>query len=221
MSGELALRALGLALAICGAYVLALELPPYLRGQQTSTNRVIRSADEAPRVPFSISGQSLLLLDCRQDMWSVAAHVLPTDARTRFLENCFSASDGIARASPTFSMAWLTSAIAAVESGDAAGFSERFVRSRFTAPYETWIAEARFEVAERYLSSLNPQAVEQHEADVRMLVSSERGIDFVAERYVSDYDFRDRVTAIVSTMSDKDQRRFVRAVERAAGGSLS
>jgi hypothetical protein len=62
---------------------------------------------------------------------------------------------------------------------------------------------------------LNDLARSAHDDDLRMLVRSDRGIATIATRYVSDAAFRDRITAIVETMTPPDQQRFIGSVRNA------
>jgi hypothetical protein len=59
--------------------------------------------------------------------------------------------------------------------------------------------------------------VTSEEADLRLLASSEKGVRLIAQRYISNPDFRARITAIVERMPQERQIVFLKSVKKSMG----
>jgi hypothetical protein len=206
--------ALGLLLTIGGAWAMRAELRPYLAERTGSTVRVLELANGTTATGLSILSQQQYLFDCRTAMTSIAGRTQPSNIRQALLGNCRNASDEIVTKSPSFSIAWLTGAIAAAEAEDWQGFNERLLRSQITGANEQWIAEVRVALAEDHFTQLSDDVLAWHQLDLKMLLGSERGTHSMAQRYLSEPQFRNRITAILAGMPAEDQKRFVNRLER-------
>jgi hypothetical protein len=207
---------LSIGLIAAGAWVAFREASPYLRGGIGDTERFAAIERAAPDPGPSIASQRLVLDNCVRTMTSLYARLQPSERRQVAIGNCLRTADGIATENPASSYAWYAGALASERLGDVSGMAARLVMSQKTGPTEQWIAELRVPLAEEHLATLGPQALANHERDLRMLVGSSRGINSIARRYVDVASFRERITAIVETMPETEQRRFVSRVETAS-----
>jgi hypothetical protein len=89
-------------------------------------------------------------------------------------------------------------------------------RSQAVAKSEQWLTERRVQLSEIYLAQLDEAALASHRQDLILLAQSNRGVRSIARRYVEDANFRERITALVETLPDADQARFVANVRLAA-----
>ena len=87
--------------------------------------------------------------------------------------------------------------------------NEHLHTSQATGKASQWVAEQRVALAEYYREHLDERVLAGNDADLEMLVRSQRGIGSIATRYVNDPAFRERITAIVETMPEDIQRRFI------------
>jgi hypothetical protein len=165
---------------------------------------------------FSAYANKRLLLSCLYGIVSVYGLASTPAAHMQFAQNCLAIADKVLEQSPTMSFAWEVRAAANGVLGDFSSMNNDLVASWRTGPNEQWVAEHRSNTAETYLSKLDAEARRAHEQDLAILVLSNSGIASIAQRYMRQPDFRERITEIVSKMSDQDQRRFVGSVRRAA-----
>lgn len=206
----------GLALLSGAAYLGWLELLPY---------QPARAVDGAPAGPvtdapiLSLQAQQVALLRCSDWMNSVRSQVQPSEVRLSGLRSCLALADSIARTSPTHALAYLTGATAALGLGDARGMAARLQQSQRMAPTEQWLAQGRVELAEKARAAATPEPLDLEDADLALLVRSQSGIGAIAGRYVSQPDFRERITRIVAGLPVEDQARFVDWVGRAIRGT--
>ena len=96
-------------------------------------------------------------------------------------------------------------------------FNAALRQSQLTGPNEQWIARFRVNLAETYFSQLDAKTVESEAADLKLLASSERGVELIAQRYIANPDFRARITAIVENMPQDRQIVFLRNVKKSMG----
>lgn len=211
-----AILVVSLALLGAGAWVGWREAAPYFNGGIEDTERFASLATRAPSPGLSIASERLVLDNCVRTIFSVYARLQPSGRKAEVNDNCLTAADAIAKRSPSFSYAWYVGALTSALNRDIAGMNARLLQSQVTAPTEQWIAELRVNLAEDHLVELTSAVRANHDRDLRMLVATVRGITSIADRYVGQADFRDRITAIVDTMPEDDQRRFVSVVGAAA-----
>lgn len=180
------------------------------------------SNSEIPEA-YSLRSERIVLNACRRAITATFAKLQPTVLRNRVSRNCAELSGRIGRAEPSASYAHYVRSLALFEQRDIAGFNLAFSLSWKTGPNEGWIAKRRFTLGERGLDMLDTPASVMHARDVALLVSSQRGLPLVAKSYVGEPASRDRLTAIVETLPEQVQRRFLSAVRkelrRSASGS--
>lgn len=214
---HLALAALSAIVLVLGAYAVQQETAGFLRGGDTSVKRVAAALDAGDPIGLSTLSQQATLLDCNTVLrWPNALEMRyqPDDARASMVAHCLTVSDAIASTAPTTSLAWLVGARAALQMGDTSGFNHRLLRSQLTSPTEQWLAEQRVELSEDNLSLLDEHTRTSHERDLAMLVSSLSGIYALTKRYLDDPAFRERIAAIVETLPEASQRRFISVLQR-------
>jgi len=216
---------IGMVLAVAAPLVVGgvatsfAELNVFSAGSPTVEGRFAALEAGSYRAGPSILSKQLLLETCNEAIAGVYGRLQPTQERTIVLDRCRSYADGVVDQSPSLSFGWYVGALAAASLGDMAGFNARILRSQRTGPSEQWVAELRVRLVETNFGSADQAVLDRHAQDLRLLVRSPRGIASIAQRYVGDPSFRERVTQIVETMSETDQRRFVDTVRRAAAGA--
>jgi hypothetical protein len=217
-----ALALIGAALAVTGAWAMREESAAYLAGGPSSIARAAAWTTQPVPPGLSIFTQKLTMLDCDNAlsaMGSLEMRYLDAQRSAAIGPACLALADELVADAPTFSYAWYVGARASTLAGDWTGFNDRLLRSQLSGPNEQWIAERRAALAEDNLARLSDLARSAHDDDLRMLVRSDRGIATIATRYVSDAAFRDRITAIVETMTPPDQQRFIGSVRNALSRS--
>jgi len=208
---QIALAFAGLALATAGAWATYEESAPYLSGETSLERAASWSAHPTP-AGLSIAVRKTVMLDCLDALLarnSLAARYLAEAERAAIAPTCLAIADDTVAAMPSFSYAWLVGARASADLGDLDGMNRRLLASRQTGPTEQWIAEARVALAEEHFEALEPSVLAGHEADLGLLAMSARGTATIALRYLSDPEFRERITAIVETVPDAQQRWFL------------
>ena len=226
MTGSSATRkaiiVLSVGLLCAGAWVGWREALPYFTGGIEDAERFAALAEKVPLPGPSIASERLVLDNCVRTISSLYGRLQPSVRKAAVNSNCLKAADAIVKQSPSSSYAWYVGALTSQLTHDTAGMNARLLQSQQTGPTEQWIAELRVSLAEDHLADLTPEVRANHDRDLSMLVATVRGIASIAERYIGQADFRDRITAIVETMPEDDQRRFVSQVgaeaQRAVGG---
>jgi hypothetical protein len=209
---------LSLALLGGGAWVGYREASPYFKSGIEDTERIAALAEAVPTPGPSIASERLILDNCVRTIGSTYGRLQSATRKAAVNGNCLKAADAAVRQNPSSSYAWYVGALTSALTGDASGMNMRLLRSQQTGPSEQWIAELRVPLAEDHLADLSPEVRANHDRDLKMLVASTRGISSIANRYVTEAAFRERITAIVETMSEADQSRFVSQVGKAANG---
>jgi hypothetical protein len=169
----------------------------------------------------SLLSKRLVLDSCREAIGGPYGRLQPTDTRRLVLEHCLASADAIVGESPSYAFGWFIGALAATTLGDVEGFNARLKNAQVTGPSEQWIAELRVGLVEDNYAHATADVLTRHDADLRLLVQSPRGIQSIAARYASEPDFKSRITTIVETMPEADQARFVAEVRRAMAQTSS
>ena len=219
-----ALALLGAGVAVTGAWAMHQESTAYLAGGFSSIARVAAWTTQPVSPGLSIFTQKLTLLDCDNalvGMASLEMQYVDAARRDAVAPTCLALADSLAADSPTFSYAWYVGARASAQLHDWRGLNDRLLRSRMTGPTEQWIAERRASLAEENLVALDEHAQAAHALDLRALVRSNHGVATIASRYVANAAFRDRITAIVETMTAEDQQRFIAGIRNAVAEERS
>lgn len=211
----LVLGAVGAMMFVGGTGAMLLEGHSYLAGPTIASARIL-ALDETP-LPLSSEVQRDILTDCfdfLRNSISFEYIDLTPEQQADLPRLCLARADAVATTSPSYSLAWYVGALAAAHQGDWPGMNHRLLRSQETGRYEQWIGEMRVDLAETYLPELSAEALQGHDGDLRMLVQTSRGIRSIADRYVRDNTFRERITAIVESLSPEDQQRFLTTLQR-------
>lgn len=203
-------------LAAAGAVTAYQELSVFAGGGGSPAGRFAMLSGSQVVAPPSTLGKRLLLDTCVESIGGIYGRMQPSDDRGKVMRACLAQADRIAAASPSASYAWYVGALAAAGLDDSAGFNSRMLRAQLTGANEQAEAVVRVRLVDDNYEDANPQVRERQVADLRLLVGSRHGIVSMSSRYVSHPDFRARITAIVETMSETDQARFVETVGQAA-----
>lgn len=208
-------RLLHAALAFCvvalGAWTLAREAAQYL----VTGTRIERIAALPGEPPFPG-----LALSTRQDNLRDCVYTLNrrSSLQVRYISETFSetlparcsamALDAVEHM-PTYSYGWYTLAYTDALMGDWAAMNEHLHLAQQTGQASQWVAEQRVALAETYRTHLDERTLDGNDTDLALLVRSQRGIGSITTRYINNPAFRERITAIVETMPDDIQRRFI------------
>lgn len=208
-------RVLLATLAFCvlalGAWTLAREAAQYLV-TGTRIERVAALPDEPPFPGLALSTRQDNLRDCvyalnRRSSLQVR-YVSETLGET-LPSRCGAMALEAVEQMPTYSYGWFVLAYADALMGDWNAMNAHLHLAQQTGQASQWVAEQRVALAETYRAHLDASTLAGNEADLTLLVRSERGIGSIAARYISDPAFRERITAIVETMPEDIQCRFI------------
>ncbi|MDX6767093.1 MAG: hypothetical protein SFU85_09905 [Candidatus Methylacidiphilales bacterium] len=206
-------------LTAAGAVTAYQELDAFSAGGFGPADRFAALQSQSYHAAPSLLGKRLVLDACVEAIGGLYGRMQAATDRQAVFEHCRSEADAIARDVPSYSYAYYVGARAAALLGDAGGFNRRILFSQMTGPTEQWVAELRAALVEDNIGSITPEVAQRHLADLRLLVGSQRGIASISSRYIKEPAFRERITAIVETMPEADQARFVANVRYAAGAS--
>ncbi len=201
-----------------GAWAMYRELQPMSLGA-TSLDRVLANSDVSALPGLSIASQNQALLDCYntlQSMQSLLMMYRTAEERDAVAPRCLAMADYLAQRNPSFAYTWYIGALASAYLNDWDGFNERLALSFRTGATEQWIGELRVALAEDNYDHLDEITLAANDADLHMLVLSSRGVHAIAQRYVSNPEFRERITVIVEAMPAQNQTRFIADVRRFA-----
>lgn len=205
-----------LALVTSGAAVAYVEANAYLSAGILPAEHFDALATGDIDIGLSVASHTLILSNCYEALTSVAARLRPAARRNTVAANCLMVADRISAGEPANSFAWYIAALAASESGDIPTMTQRLRMSQISGPSEQWIVELRVNLAEDHLAALTPDALLGHEDDLTLLVQSQRGVASIAQRYVRQAEFRERITALVEKLPAEQQRSFLYNVRIAA-----
>jgi hypothetical protein len=207
---------LSVAGAAFGAYATMRESTVLDRYPLRSYREFHRIASGSADYGLSSFSKARYLEQCYLILTSSGYAIRPEQHRRMFAEQCRTKAAAITTSMPTNSFAWLVSAVASAELKDMPSMNSALLASHRSAPHEQWIVEKRVSLAEDNFASLDAQVRTANDADLALLAVSYRGVRSIASRYIEDEAFRERITAIVSTLSNEVQRRFVWSVKQAA-----
>lgn len=179
------------------------------------TREMSALSEAVTAVPASIRGQYDLINRCRVSALSATGLLQDPAVRANLLEACAGHMRAILADSPGNAFA----ATALAEFGSRLkdpSMADALFLSQDIAPNEQWLAELRVRVFEDYANELPSTAQEREKKDIAILVLSSHGIRSMAQRYVRDPAFRERVVSVVETLPARDQNRFISAVNAAA-----
>lgn len=219
-SANLVLITFGAVLIIGGAVAMRMELTPYTTSRATATSRLMELAGGGTDYGLSTSSRELVLADCRGAMVSLAARVQTSAVRRALSEKCLATSDGLAAEQPTFSVAWLTGAVAAAQLEDWDGFKMRLARSLRSGPVEQWVAEMRVSIAEENYDRLTDELKAGNAADMLLLTHTDPGLLILGRLYLMSPASRERITAIVDGTDEVTREKFSRRVRLLSSGAV-
>lgn len=208
----LLLSVMSLGLVSASAYALVAELNQYAFAGTSPVQRMYLLAEGKLTPGLSRSSRGLFLDECVQAMSSVQGLALPTNVRLPLIASCAATTADLVVQSPVDSYAVFVQALVAAEGDDSVALSRALILAHQLAPNEQWLAELRSMLAENHLSQIGPAAEAAHDRDLKLLVTSTRGIKTIARRYTTVASFRDRILAIVEQLPADLQRRFVAAL---------
>lgn len=201
-----------LTLTVAAAAAMYQESRAYIRFGSTDIDRARIVAADSLHVGLSNGAMEISLQACIAAMKrskSLEVQYLSDDDRDALYLGCEEVAKNVRTQSPANGLAWLAAAYASLVNGNIPDFNTDLATSQFVTPTEQWIAEQRVQLAEDNLSSLDARALAAHDADLRMLVSGGIGLRSIAQRYMRDEAFRERLTHIVETMPPENQQRFL------------
>jgi hypothetical protein len=199
-----------------GAITAYDELNPFAAGGTTPASRFAALAEGAFVPGPSLLAKRLLLDTCLEAIAGAYGRLQAAGDRRPVLQHCLDYADAIVGEAPSYAYGWYVGALAAAEMDDVPGFNARLHNAQIIAPAEQWVAGLRVGLLEDHMSDAMDEVRARHESDLRLLVASARGIASIAERYLRDPAFRERIGAIVESMPEADQARFVATVRSVA-----
>ena len=196
------------AILVLSAFVIASESQVYLARLTTKTIASELLAGIAP-AGLSVQSKSDFFADCRTALSTVQLRARPHAQLVKAVGTCRSVADRAAANSPSMSIAWFTGAFASIIIGDVEGFNARFLRAYLSGPNEQWLAELRFDLAERNYSDLHSNLLPHYAHDLRLLLASSLAVDRVAMRYLdADDETRQRIDQIAADLPKSVRERF-------------
>lgn len=196
---------------LLGSWVISQEAAHYFAAG-TKIQRLAAMPDHPPFAGVSILTKQDNLLDCvfaLDRRSSLEVLYMPEAFRTELPARCSAMAMDAVTQMPTFSYGWFVLAYTDALAEDWAAMNKHLYMTRVTGQTSQWVAEQRVALAESYREHLDPSGLDGNQADLELLVRSQRGIGSIAKRYVNDPTFRERITAIVETMPEDIQHRFI------------
>lgn len=205
-----------LLISLASGYGLWRELAPFLASPIEQALVADGFAGEDFDHGLSSYSKTLVMKDCYRIVLAYSDLDMIEESVRNVVSTCARRAADIVATTPTDSFAWLVRAAASVRLLARDEFNTALQRSQLAGPNEQWIARFRVNLAETYFPQLTARTIASEEADLRLLVSSEKGVLLIARRYISNPDFRARITAIVERMPQDRQIAFLRNVKRSA-----
>jgi hypothetical protein len=192
------------------------EVSSYWASGGTDAAFFERLTTAPPSPAISYSGAEAILMRC--ELTATSAYVFRQDEAERIfaMAHCRDFAQQTLASMPSYSYGWYSLALFHLVLGDLEAGLEALSQSQRTGSNEQWVAERRVLLGELVLSELSADARAAHDTDLAMLAQSNRGVRAIAKRYIEVEDFRERITAIVETLPEEAQARFVGQVRAAA-----
>lgn len=197
------------ACLLFGCGILYSEAATLAYGAENSSRIDDYIASGNVRFGYSYYSQKRLMGGCMNGMISISHMLRSEEDQQSFARTCKAQADAIVQQSPLDGFAWVVSAQAASILKDNEAMNRGLVNSWTTTRNEQWISTFRLKLADTNYDLLNEQAREANVRDMQLHVMSEKGIRIIADRYVRQPEFRERITSIVSSMPNDRQRRFL------------
>lgn len=207
---------LAILLFAMSVFSLSKEITPFFSETSSPALRFANLEQGQADLGISIAAQKLLFNDCLESFAGPAGMAQPSIRRSAMLKHCQTLAKDSTNSKPSFAFAWYIGAFTAAELGEYQTFNHQLSASQKTAPNEQWLAEFRVNLAEDNFDQLDSSTLQGHNDDLKLLVQSRKGVSSIAKRYIQQNSFRERITNIVETLSQDDQRRFIVNVRSAA-----
>lgn len=215
---SIALLVVSLSLLLASVAAGWAELSPLLGGDRTEAQTYeLLAAGDLPK-GLSLASRRLALFRCTDAMTSLRHLAQPRAVATEVSGVCANLAQVTLRDDPSNSLAWLLMSIVRADEGDLQGFAADLQRSQQTGPAEQWLAGMRVELAETHRDDIGDEALAFMDGDLALMAESSAGVAAIAQRYVNQPDFRERITRVVETLSPEVQVRFLNWVTAAAAG---
>lgn len=153
-----------------------------------------------------------LLINCVSGLRSFRQRLAPIDNRDAFAGKCRTFAEQVRENAPLNSLSWVVTAISSQQIGDINAMNTGLVNSQRTAPNEQWLAIGRYHLSVEHAEALTPEAKSAYQADLALLAQSRFGVRAIAGRYVSNPEFREQITDIVSKLPSDTQNRFLNSI---------
>jgi hypothetical protein len=193
------------------------EFAPLVLGGRTQSQSYETLALGQVDAGLSLQARQNALFRCVEAVSSTRHLVQPRSVSDAVRDNCTQLAEHALRQNPAHSLASLVMAVMRKDAGDLDGMVAALERSQDSAPAEQWLAGMRVELAESVRPEVGDNALNFMNDDLALMAQSYTGVVAIAERYVRQPDFRERITVIVDTLPEDVQARFLRWVEIAAG----
>jgi hypothetical protein len=202
------------AFALFSTFVLTKEIGPFLN-MDVLTERQQSGFDGSRELYYGYSSKSkfIVLNDCLNGIYALKSDKAPLRTVRSFAQKCSEVADEIVAVMPTHSHAWLVKASASAELFENKNFNDSLRQSRLTGPNELWIAKMRLDLAERNRTILEPQTVASINGDLVMMAGNQDGSSALAQRYLANPDFRNRIVPLIETLPNGVQSRFIQNIK--------
>ncbi|KRA45709.1 hypothetical protein ASD80_05125 [Devosia sp. Root635] len=200
-----------------GGWAAYLEASVYFAPGTTSISRLLALPATSNAPGLAPSTQTSTLADCNRAMQHTNAfemRALSPEGKAALQQHCRDIVAAAVAERPTDAYAWVTGAVVAAAQQNWDEFNTFLRTAQAVAPSEQWVAEHRVDLAETHYDRLEPATRSGNDADLAMLVLSDRGIFSIAQRYLDQESFRERVTAIVEQLPVERQQKFVNSLNR-------
>jgi hypothetical protein len=204
-----ALVGLCVCLAAAAGWQAWRELSAFLDLGASGPAQVLALSSAQVQPAASSYSDSLLLNVCSEVMHSILGRAQPATTRAELLGACNSLAARMTAGAPTFSQAWYVQADASAELGHVDVLNDAMVRSCRTAPNLHWLASLRVKLAEAYFDQLGGPARQCELDDMRALLGSAAGAQFLASLYAPETGFRDRLKGVLEGASGAEQQRYL------------
>lgn len=207
-------------LTATGALALVIELGALFGAGHSQPTRMAAMAQGRPQVGYSTNSHMRVLEHCSEVLTDPRIFDDGPAVRETILSHCESQVTQVLVYAPTDGFAWWIRATLAAERNDIPGSFAALERSRQNAPHELWIALRRAQMDAFLEPVQTPHQREGQDSDLLVLARSYRGVRYLAQRYLEDTTFRERVVTLVETLPVDDQRRFLGHVRQASRGLI-
>ena len=205
------------ALLVVATITLAVgEALPFFESGLAPSAKFAAIVDRNMRPGKSLMSQRMVLEDCFVALYSLVDRISPDRRRGDLRSRCLAIADQIISSNKANAFAYVVRAKVLAGSGDAGAFSAALSDARRHAPSEGWLAQMRFEWAERHRELLTEEGLAAADLDMALLAQTEAGPLSIARHYVENPAARSRITAVLETLPAKAQEKVVAALRDVA-----